>query len=349
MINWQKVVLDQNDKIQSAVEVLNNEALRIVMIVDESKQLVGTVTDGDIRRGLIKHISIDAKISEIMFKKPTVVLEGTNQESIINKMKELDLLQIPIIDSNKQVVGMETLHHLLKKDVCDNPVFLMAGGFGKRLKPLTDSTPKPLLKVGNKPILENILEQFIATGFHKFYISTHYKAEMVREYFGDGSNWNVSIEYIHEETPLGTAGGLGLLPNNLTKLPILVMNGDLLTKVNFEQLLNFHLQEGGAATMCVREYDFQVPYGVIKADGRRIISIQEKPIQSFFVNAGIYVLNPSILDAVDGKNYLDMTQLLEDKIENDEQVNLFPIHEYWLDIGGSKQFDRAQKDLRELF
>jgi NDP-sugar pyrophosphorylase family protein len=225
----------------------------------------------------------------------------------------------------------------------------MAGGFGKRLKPLTDSTPKPLLKVGNKPILENILEQFIATGFHKFYISTHYKAEMVREYFGDGSNWNVSIEYIHEETPLGTAGGLGLLPNNLTKLPILVMNGDLLTKVNFEQLLNFHLQEGGAATMCVREYDFQVPYGVIKADGRRIISIQEKPIQSFFVNAGIYVLNPSILDAVDGKNYLDMTQLLEDKIENDEQVNLFPIHEYWLDIGGSKQFDRAQKDLRELF
>ena len=165
MINWQKVVLDQNDKIQSAVEVLNNEALRIVMIVDESKQLVGTVTDGDIRRGLIKHISIDAKISEIMFKKPTVVLEGTNQESIINKMKELDLLQIPIIDSNKQVVGMETLHHLLKKDVCDNPVFLMAGGFGKRLKPLTDSTPKPLLKVGNKPILENILEQFMPQVF----------------------------------------------------------------------------------------------------------------------------------------------------------------------------------------
>jgi NDP-sugar pyrophosphorylase family protein len=217
------------------------------------------------------------------------------------------------------------------------------------LRPLTDHLPKPLLKVGNKPILENILDQFIASGFHDFYISIHYKSEMVKKHFGDGSNWNVSIKYIHEEEPLGTAGGLGLLPSDLPKLPILMMNGDLLTKIDFDKLLNFHLETGDDATMCVREYDFQVPYGVIKADGRHIVSIQEKPIQNFFVNAGVYVLNQSILDIVDGVNYLDMPELLEKIIKGSGRVNMFPVHEYWLDIGQIEQFDQAQQDSIKLF
>ena len=171
----------------------------------------------------------------------------------------------------------------------------MAGGFGKRLAPLTNNTPKPLLKVGNKPILENVINQFIDAGFYNFYISTHYRAEMVQGYFGDGSNLNVSIKYIYEDAPLGTAGSLGLLPDNLPKLPILMMNGDLLTNVDLKELLRFHLQEGEDVTICVREYDFQVPYGVVKTDGKHAISIEEKPVHRFFVNAGIYVLNPSIL------------------------------------------------------
>jgi NDP-sugar pyrophosphorylase family protein len=225
----------------------------------------------------------------------------------------------------------------------------MAGGFGKRLQPLTDNVPKPLLKVGKNPILENILIQFIEAGFHNFYISTHYKAEMVREYFGDGGNWGIKIRYIHENKPLGTAGGLGLLPNNLPKLPILVMNGDLLTKIDFSELLNFHLQEKGDATMCVREYDFQVPYGVVKTEELRIISIEEKPVQRFFVNAGVYVLNSSILESIDGINYLDMPQLLEGVIENCGQVNMFPVHEYWLDIGQIEQFNQAQQDISNFF
>jgi NDP-sugar pyrophosphorylase family protein len=287
---------------------------------------------------------MESKLSDIMYKEPTIATADENRDTIFAKMKKLDLLQIPILDNEGRVVGLETLQHLLVKARHDNPVFLMAGGFGKRLSPLTDHTPKPLLKVGKKPILETIVDQFISAGFHDFYISTHYKAEMLRKHFGDGSDWDVSIKYVHEDEPLGTAGALGLLPKDLPDLPILMMNGDLLTKIDFEQLLNFHIKQRGDATMCVREYDFQVPYGVIKSKENRIIQIIEKPIHKFFVNAGIYVLSPSLVQTVDGVTYLDMPNMLESKIEQGGQVNMFPVHEYWLDIGQMDQFEQASCD-----
>jgi len=349
MYNWKNILLAQTDTMQSAINVLDREALRIVLVVDGNERLVGTITDGDIRRALIQHMSMDTVVTEFMCRESTVASVEDDRESILSKMKILDLLQIPILDKNRKVVGLETLQNLLERTRYNNPVFLMAGGFGKRLQPLTDNTPKPLLKVGTMPILETILNQFISAGFHNFYISIHYKAEMVRDHFGDGSDWDVNIQYIHEDSPLGTAGGLGLLPNDLPKLPILMMNGDLLTKIDFEELLDFHVEEGGDATMCVREYDFQVPYGVIKAKEHRIISIEEKPIQKVFVNAGVYVLSPSIIETVDGTCYLDMPQLLEGKIEQGGQVNMFPVHEYWLDIGQMDQFDQAQADSSKLF
>jgi dTDP-glucose pyrophosphorylase/predicted transcriptional regulator len=345
MHNWKKIILRQTDTMQTAIRSLEEESLRFVMVVDDYERLVGTVTDGDIRRGLIKQLSMNVKLDEIMHRKPTVASISDDKSFILAKMKRLDLLQIPIVDNDGRVFGLETLHHLLEKNKFDNPVFLMAGGFGKRLSSLTNDTPKPLLRVGKKPILENILNQFISAGFHNFYISIYYKADMLQKYFGDGSDWGVSIKYVREKKPLGTAGSLGLLPNDLPKLPILMMNGDLLTKVCFEELLSFHLQEDGDATMCVREYDFQVPYGVIKANGSHITNITEKPIHRFFVNAGVYVLNHSILDLVNGEDYMDMPQLLEKKIKDSGQVNMFPVHEYWLDIGQKEQFDQAQQDI----
>ena len=348
MNNWKNTILKVADTIKDAINILDQEALRIVMVVDDSDILVGTVTDGDIRRGLIRYLSLDEPIIEIMFKTPTVALEKDSKESVLLKMKELDLLQIPIVNSDRKVVGLETLQHLIERERFDNPVFLMAGGFGKRLQPLTDNIPKPLLKVGTKPILENILNQFIAAGFHNFYISTHYKAEMVKNHFGNGGDWGVSITYLHEEDPLGTAGGLGLLPKNLIDLPILIMNGDLLTKIDFKELLSFHLNEGGDATMCAREYDFQVPYGVIKTNGQHVSSIVEKPVHKFFVNAGVYVLNPLMLDAIDGVSYLDMPDLLQKKIDSSGQINVFPVHEYWLDIGQIEQFEQAQIDVTKF-
>ena len=328
MYNWKNILLNKDSIITDAIDVLDKEALRIVLVVDENDRLVGTVTDGDIRRGLIKHIALSSAVTNIMFKNPTVALAEESKKNVLSKMKKLDLLQIPIVDSDRKIVGLETIQHLLEKKIYDNPVFLMAG---------------------NKPILENILDQFIAVGFHNFYIFVHYKAEMVQEYFGNGSDWNVTIKYIHEDRPLGTAGGLGLLPKDFPAYPMLMMNGDLLTKIDFEQLLNFHIKEKSDITMCVREYDFQVPYGVIKADKHRITSIEEKPIHRFFVNAGVYVLSPSILSEVDGVNYLDMPQLLEKKIESSGCVNMFPVHEYWLDIGQIEQFDQGQQDGTALF
>ena len=348
MHNWKNTILKVTCTIEDAIKTLEQESLRIVMIIDDSDKLVGTVTDGDVRRGLIRNLSLDEPIIEIMFKTPTVALENDSKESILLKMKELELLVLPIVNSDRKVVGLSTLQHLIEGDRLDNPVFLMAGGFGKRLQPLTDNTPKPLLKVGTKPILENILNQFIAAGFHNFYISTHYKAEMVRNHFGNGSDWGVSITYLHEETPLGTAGGLALLPKNIIDLPILMMNGDLLTKIDFKELLSFHLEEGSDATMCTREYDFQVPFGVIKTDGQHARSILEKPIHKFFVNAGVYVLNPSMLDTLDGVSYLDMPKFLQNKIDSSGHVSVFPVHEYWLDIGQMEQFVQAQIDITKF-
>ncbi len=348
MHNWKKSILKESNTMQEAVKVLDEEALRIVMIVNEDNKLIGTITDGDIRRGLLKHLSMSTHLSEVMFREPTVASVEDGRDKILMQMKALDLMQIPLVDKEKRVVGLETLHHILLNNRHENPVFLMAGGFGKRLQPLTNHVPKPLLKVGSKPILESILEQFIEAGFYNFYISTHFKAEMVRDYFGNGSKWNVNINYVFEKTPLGTAGSLGLLPKNLPDLPILMMNGDLLTKVDFIELLNFHLHHGGDATMCVREYDFQVPYGVVKSKDHLITSIEEKPRHSFFVNAGIYVLNASMMENLDGKTYIDMPSLIQNKIDHSGRVTMFPVHEYWLDIGHINQFKKAQEDYRNF-
>ena len=192
-------------------------------------------------------------------------------------------------------------------------------------------------------ILENILDQFISAGFHNFYISIYYKADMVQKYFGDGSSWGVSIKYVYENKPLGTAGSLGLLPSDLPKLPILMMNGDLLTKVCFEELLSFHLQEDGDVTMCVREYDVLVPYGVIKTDGSHVKSITEKPVHKFFVNAGIYAFDEKFLKGVVENRYIDMPDLIKSKINLKERINLFPMHENWLDIGFHSEYKSANK------
>ena len=348
MYDWKNTILNQSATMQEAIQVLNDEALRIVLVVDGYQKLVGTVTDGDIRRALLRHLTMETVLSEFMFTQPTVASVNDDRNQILLDMKKLDLLQIPIVDESDKVVGLETLYSLIEKKQYDNPVVLMAGGVGKRLWPLTEQTPKPMLHVGSKPILETILNQFIDAGFHHFFISTHYKAEIIEAYFGDGSDWGVSIQYIHEEQPLGTAGALGLLPKDLPDLPIILMNGDLLTKVNFQELLSFHTKHGSDATMCVREYDFQVPYGVIQAEKHRITSIIEKPVHKFFINAGIYMLNPDVFNTIDGKSYIDMPHLLNERIGRNKQVNIFPLHEYWLDIGQIEHLERAQLDSQEI-
>lgn len=347
MSDWKDTFLKPTDILSTAIKVLDKSAKRIALVVDDHDRLLGTITDGDIRRALLKHRSMEVVVTDVMQHNPTTALVTDDHETILSKMQNKDLLHMPVLDIEGCVVGLETLQHLVDRGRYDNPVILMAGGFGTRLYPLTKHTPKPLLKIGKKPILESIFSQFVDSGFHDFYISTHYKAEMVQKHFGDGSNWGVNIRYIHEKEPLGTAGALGLLPNDLPDLPFIMMNGDLVTKVNFEYLLSFHREQKGMATMCVREYDFQVPYGVIEINEHRIKNIVEKPVHSFFVNAGIYVLEPELVAEVKGDEYLDMPTLLERQLEKGRQVNSFPIHEYWLDIGLMEEYERAKREIVE--
>lgn len=350
MINsWKKAILSPLQTIKIALEIIDSEALRVALVVSDDNSLLGVVTDGDIRRGLLAGKGLDSPVSEVMNSNPVTGKALSSREELIELMNKFDILFIPIIDKGK-LIGLETLHGALVDKPCyENPVFIMAGGFGTRLKPLTDSCPKPMLKIGNKPILETVIRSFVKAGFVNFYISTHYMPEQIVNYFGDGTGLGVKITYVHENEPLGTGGALGLLPKSLPiDLPLILMNGDVLTKVDFQRLLDFHQENQADATMCVREYDYQIPYGVINGEGNKIKSMIEKPIQRFFINAGIYVVSPRVINSVPMNCRIDMPTLLERHMEERDNVLMFPIHEYWLDIGRMDDFNRAQADIHTL-
>jgi NDP-sugar pyrophosphorylase family protein len=255
---------------------------------------------------------------------------------------------LPVIDEARHVVGIERLDGLLTDSHSSSWVVIMAGGRGKRLKPLTDACPKPMLKIGEKPVLQTILEQFLRQGFTRFCISVNYKSEQIKGFFADGSQLGAEIYYIEEKKRMGTAGCLSLFPFE-TSEPILVLNGDILTKLSFKQLIDFHRDHQDKATIAVATYDFQVPYGVIKANHDLLVGFEEKPIVASFINAGIYVLNPEVLNHVPKNSCFDMNNLFEVLLQNKELVCIFPIREYWTDIGGMKSFRRACEDYNNEF
>lgn len=345
---WKEVLVTLEMPIRDVIENLDKSGLQIILVIDQDNKLLGTVTDGDIRRGILKGISLESAVSHIMNAHPNVADENESNENILAMMKIKGFHHMPLVNRKGQVVGLNTLDELIHSNEKKNSVVLMAGGLGSRLRSLTANCPKPMLKVGNKPLLETILENFIDHGFRNFYISVNYMAEIVKDYFGDGSRWGIKISYLEEDQKLGTAGALSLLKDKQTE-PLLVMNGDVLTKVNFSQLLDFHSSSKANATMCVREYDFQVPYGVVKIDKHRIVGIDEKPVQHFFVNAGIYVLEPQVLDQIQTNTYLDMPTLFEKLITQEKETVVFPVREYWLDIGHVADYDRANGDYDGVF
>lgn len=347
-MNWKESVVLPIASVKDVMQAMNKSALQIAFVVDEENRLLGAVTDGDVRRSILRGGDLSQSVTAIMSVHPIVALQGTDRAALLRLMKAKTVRQIPLVDEEKHLVGLAQMEELLYRPRRDNAVVLMAGGLGTRLRPLTDKIPKPLLKVGTKPILETILESFLDAGFHRFYFAVNYKSQMIEDYFGDGSRFGAEIEYLHENKRMGTAGALYFLPE-IPKEPIFVMNGDLLTKVDFGELLEYHLEQEATATMAVREYNYQVPYGVIDFDGEKITGIREKPSYSFFVNAGIYVLSPEAVAQVDKEEFFDMPQLFDDLIASGKKTTVFPVREYWLDIGRMDDFQRAQEEYGEMF
>ncbi|MBA3662157.1 MAG: CBS domain-containing protein [Gammaproteobacteria bacterium] len=350
--HWKDVLIRIDTPIITAIQLLDAKSLRVLLVVDENQRLLGIITDGDIRRYLLKHAPLEATVDKIMNKNPVFANISESQEQILMRMHALNILHIPIVDGRNQVIGLETYESFFEKRTRDNWIILMAGGVGKRLRPLTLDCPKPLIKIGNKPIAEILLENLIKSGFKNYIFSLNYKSEMIRDYFGTGERWGINISYIQEVEELGTAGSLSLLPF-LEHKPFFVINADILTNINFGHVLDFHQEKKDKtiATICVRQHQSKIPFGLVHIDemDSRLIDIEEKPIKNYFVNGGIYILEPEILRHLNFNTYCDMPHLLNHLVKKGFHVATFPIHEYWLDIGHHDNLLKAASDYLEVF
>ena len=332
--------LSHANTIKDAISTIDNGCVQIALVLDENERLIGTVTDGDIRRALLQGESIDTPVEKIMFRRYHALTTTATEKEVLALMRSQRLRQIPTIDEQSRVVGLFVLEELIKPKKHTNPVVIMAGGKGKRLHPLTQHSPKPMLRVQGKPLLEIILGHCIDAGFQHFYLSVNHLKNQIQDYFGDGSHWQVRIDYLEEEKPLGTGGALSLLPQK-PKEPLLVINGDVLTRLDYRQLLRFHDEQKAAATLCVREHTTQLPYGVVSIDDLNVLKLEEKPLLSHYINAGIYLLNPALLELVPHDRFFDMPKLLEKAMQQQHRVSAFPIYEYWLDVGHPETLELA--------
>lgn len=340
--SWKHIVVGPELTLGEALKVLDSGGLRLLLVADEAERLLGMVTDGDVRRALLRQVTLNCPVTKAMNTAPRTARVGDGRDVIRALMERHGLLHVPLLDAERRLAGLETYDGLRERPEKDAWVFLMAGGFGTRLRPLTDDCPKPMLHVGGRPILETILERFVAAGFRRFFISVHYLADRIKAHFGDGSRWGVSLHYIEEESPLGTGGALGLLPDTGDR-PVIVMNGDVLTQLDFGALLDFHCSRDSALTLCVREYDMQVPFGVVEGNGEQVTGIVEKPVHRFFVNAGIYVVSPGAVARTRPARRLDMPDLVDGLVREGATVSMFPVHEYWIDVGRPDDFESAQR------
>jgi len=329
--------------LREVIEIIDRGAAQIALVADAENKLLGVITDGDIRRVLLRSESLMILAKSIMVRDFRSLPSTATEKEALSFMLQETLHQIPAIDQLGRVTRLFLLEELIKPKKHPNPVVIMAGGQGKRLRPLTHNCPKPMLRVGGKPLLEIILGQCIDAGFQHFYLSVNYLKKQIKDYFGDGTRWHVRIDYLEETQPLGTAGALSLLAQKPTE-PLLVINGDVLTRVDYDRLLRFHVERQVAATICVREHETQIPYGVVRMEEMSVLALEEKPLLTHFVNAGIYLLDPALLDLIPHDNFFDMPTLLEKVIQQQHPVGAFPIFEYWLDVGHLGTLERAHQE-----
>ncbi len=337
--------------IRTALLHIDKGALGIALIVDEQRHLLGTVSDGDIRRAILSSLSLDTPVTALLERKkdgqysnPVTARAGTTVDDLLLLMRKYTLREIPLLDEQDRVVDLIGLDDLVPAEPLSLQAVIMAGGYGSRLRPLTEDMPKPMLPVGGRPLMEVLLEQLRDTGIRNVSVTTHYRPEKISEYFGDGKKFGVDLSYINEENPLGTGGALGLLTK--PSEPLLVINGDVLTQVNFRAMYMFHQEYKADLTLAVGQYDFEVPYGVIECEGVHVKGIQEKPSFNFFVNAGIYLLQPEVFQYIPSGKRFNMTDLIQWLMDAGRTVVSFPVREYWLDIGQHADYAKAQQDVK---
>ncbi|MEZ4731764.1 MAG: nucleotidyltransferase family protein [Caldilineaceae bacterium] len=336
--------------IRDAIAVIDRTAKGIALVVDTKMFLLGTVTDGDIRRAVIDSLNLDSPVSNLLGRKLSPYLEPVTASYTASKNELIDLMlqfairQIPLLDEIGRVADLVTLDELMPESSPPFQAVIMAGGFGTRLRPLTEDLPKPMLPVGDRPLMEWIVDQMRQAGIRQVNVTTHYKAEKIVEHFGDGSTFGVTFNYVNEDQPLGTGGALGLMPTPTQ--PTLVINGDILTAVDFRAMLEFQREHKADMTVAVRTYPFQIPYGVIDCQGVQILGLREKPTINILVNAGIYLLEPTVYQFIPRGERFNITELIQWLIDAGRTVVSFPIHEYWLDIGQHADYVKAQDDAR---
>lgn len=344
---FKEISVRGDSQLLDALKVMEKGTFGIVFIVDSDEKLIGVLNDIDLRQALLSNKPMNMTVDKYMNPHPVCLSENAGKaEAMELKRKHPTKRVIPVVDDKGRVVGIETTY--LVTTAIANRVIILAGGKGMRLRPLTENKPKPMLTIKNKPLLEITILRLSAQGFKNIHISINYHGDQIKKHFGDGNKHGVNIEYIEEKERLGTAGSLSLMEN--IHEPCIVLNGDILTKVDYRALLDYHLAQGNKVTVALYEYDFQVPFGVanIKDDGC-LKEIEEKPAKTFFVNAGIYVLDSDIVARIPkGKTY-DMTSLIDDLIKKGYTVGCFLISEYWIDVGRQSEYQKANEDFEEFF
>jgi len=332
------------------MECIDRSGKGIALLISDEGFLVATVTDGDIRRAILAGLDLSLKITQLVENRgpafrttPVTAPADTPDDQLLHTMTEKGVRQIPLLDSKGRVINLVHLSDVVKEYELPLRAVVMAGGFGTRLLPLTEDLPKPMLPVGTKPLLELIVEQLRDAGIRQVNVATHYKSEVISDHFKDGQDFGVDIKYVREDQPLGTAGALSLLEE--TEEPILVINGDILTRVDFRSMLNFHREHGADLTVAVRQYEFSVPYGVVLTDGVNVTGISEKPVVRQFINAGIYLLSPAVRRLIPNGQSYDIPDLIQALLKQNRVIVSFPIREYWLDIGKADHYAQAKSDI----
>jgi len=351
-IKLESLFISPDQSIRAAIACIDRDRCGIALVVDQERLLLGTITDGDVRRAILAGKDLELPIRVLLenkistqYPKPVTAQLGAKRETLLELMRQNALRQIPVLDNNGKVVDLMMLDDLIPTQDLSLQAVIMAGGLGTRLRPLTDDLPKPMLPVGGKPLIELLIEQLRQVGIRHVNIATHYKPEKISDHFGDGSSFGVELNYVNEHTPLGTGGALGLI--EAPTEPMLVINGDILTKVDFRAMLAYHQEHSAVMTVAVKQYDLKVPYGVIECEGVRVCTLKEKPQIHFLVNAGVYLLEPKVYEFIPNGEHFNMTDLVQWLLETNQIVASFPIIEYWLDIGQPADYEKAQDDMQQ--